>query len=139
MAEQKASQGRVAEWTFLSNHAHVLLCIAREPEIRLRDVAERVGITERAVQRIVADLEAGQYLGRVRSGRRNHYEVHPQRPLRHPIEAHREVGALLALVLGPSPDSGKKSAPARAEREDATPARPTPVRRKASREGTIED
>jgi hypothetical protein len=90
-----------SEWTFLSNHAHVLLCIAREPEIRLRDVAERVGITERAVQRIVADLEAGQYLERARSGRRNRYEVHPELSLRHPIEAHRDVGALLALVLEP--------------------------------------
>jgi len=89
------------EWTFLSNHAHVLLCITREPEIRLRDVAEQVGITERAVQRIIADLEAGQYLERVRSGRRNRYVVHPELPLRHPVEAHRDVGALLALVLEP--------------------------------------
>lgn len=88
-----------ADWTFLSNHAHVLLCIAREPEIRLRDVAERVGITERAVQRIVADLENANYLERIRSGRRNSYRVHPDRPLRHPIEAHRDVSALLALVL----------------------------------------
>ncbi len=87
------------EWTFLSNHAHVLLCIAREPEIRLRDVAERVGITERAVQRIVADLEADQYLERARSGRRNRYRLHPELPLRHPVVAHRDVGALLALVL----------------------------------------
>lgn len=89
------------EWTFLSNHAHVLLCIAREPEIRLRDVAERVGITERAVQRIVADLESAHYLERSRSGRRNRYEVHPELPLRHPVEAHRDVGALLSLVLEP--------------------------------------
>jgi len=86
------------EWTFLTNHAHVLICIAREPEIRLRDVAERVGITERAVQRIVADLEAGRYLERARSGRRNRYEIHPELPLRHPVEAHRSVGGLLGLV-----------------------------------------
>lgn len=91
-----------SEWTFLSNHAHVLLCIAREPETRLRDVAERVGITERAVQRIVADLEAGHYLERIRTGRRNRYEVHSERSLRHPVEAHRDVGALLALVLDPA-------------------------------------
>ena len=90
-----------SEWTFLSNHAHVLLSIAREPEIRLRDVAERVGITERAVQRIVADLEADNYLERARTGRRNHYLIHPELPLRHPVEAHRDVGALLALVLEP--------------------------------------
>ncbi len=107
MGDEKGRAMPVAtEWTFLSNHAHVLLCIAREPEIRLRDVAERVGITERAVQRIVADLEAGRYLERARSGRRNRYEVHPEAPLRHPVEAHRDVGALLALVLesGESPD-----------------------------------
>ena len=88
------------DWTFLSNHAHVLLSIASEPEIRLRDVAERVGITERAVQRIVSDLESAGYLSRERNGRRNVYQVHAELPLRHPIEAHREVRALLELVLG---------------------------------------
>lgn len=86
-------------WTFLSNHAHVLLLIAGDPEIRLRDVADRVGITERAVQRIVADLEDGKYLERERNGRRNRYRVHPNLPLRHPVEAHRDVGTLLSLIL----------------------------------------
>lgn len=90
-----------SDWTFLSNHAHVLLCVAREPEMLLREVAERVGITERAVQRIVADLEQGGYLSRVREGRRNRYEVHAELPLRHPVEAHREVRVLLDLILGP--------------------------------------
>lgn len=90
------------EWTFLSNHAHVLLVIARDPEVRLRDVAVQVGITERAVQRIVADLEAGGYLTRERTGRRNHYCLHPNVPLRHPIERHRTVAQLMALVLSPS-------------------------------------
>ena len=90
------------DWTFLSNHSHVLLCIAREPELRLREVAHRVGITERAVQRIVADLEEGGYLSRVREGRRNRYEVHAGRPLRHPIAAHRDVSLLLELFLGTS-------------------------------------
>ncbi len=122
MAEKLTPNAPAApEWTFLSNHAHVLLCIAREPEIRLRDVAEQVGITERAVQRIVADLEAGQYLERSKSGRRNHYRLHPERPLRHPVEAHRDVGALLAFVLNPSPEAkvdlkpnpGKSSDPKR--------------------------
>lgn len=95
----KKTEGRVAPgWTFLSNHAHVLLCLAQDPEMLLRDVAERVGITERAVQRIVAELEEGRYLERIRSGRRNRYKMHPELPLRHPIEAHRDVGALLALV-----------------------------------------
>ena len=90
-------------WTFLSNHANVLLCIARERGIRLRDVAVRVGITERAVQRIVGDLEASGYLSRVREGRRNRYEIHGDLPLRHPSIAHREVRILFDLILGPDP------------------------------------
>ena len=95
------------DWTFLSNHAHVLICIAKEPEVRLREVAHRVGITERAVQRIVADLEEGGYLSRSRAGRRNHYEMHLDRPLRHSVESHREVGVLLNLILRPDrPDPG---------------------------------
>ena len=88
-------------WTFLSNYAHVLLCIAREPKVRLREVAHRVGITERAVQRIVADLEEGGYLSRSRSGRRNRYEVHLDRPLRHAVESHHAVGAIFSAILQP--------------------------------------
>lgn len=99
--EQRTDQQAAIQWTFLSNHGHVLLCIAREPELRLRDVAARVGITERAVQRIVADLEQEGYLTRVRSGRRNRYELFADRPLRHPIEAHQQVRSLLELVLDP--------------------------------------
>jgi DNA-binding transcriptional ArsR family regulator len=87
-----------AGWTFLTNHAHVLLSIAGDPEIRIRDVALRVGITERAVQRIVADLEEQGYLTISKEGRRNRYEVHLCRPLRHPIEAHHTVEALIGLV-----------------------------------------
>lgn len=98
-------------WTFLSNHAHVLLCVAEEPEARLREVAHRVGITERAVQRIVADLEEGGYLSRSREGRRNRYEVHLHRPLRHTVESHREVGVLLSLILRlDRPDPGEPRA-----------------------------
>ena len=85
-------------WTFFTNHTHVLICLAREPELRLRDVAERVSITERAVQRIVADLEAAQILTRTRDGRRNRYEVHADRPLRHAVEAHCKVGDILRMV-----------------------------------------
>ena len=88
-------------WTFLSNHAHVLLSIARDSELRLRDVARLVGITERSAQRIVADLEEGGYLVRERHGRRNRYRVNAQLHLRHPLEAHREISTLLALVLTP--------------------------------------
>jgi len=88
-------------WTFLSNHGHVLVCLARDPEARLRDVALAVGITERAVQKIVSDLEEAGVVERVRDGRRNRYRLFPDRPLRHPIEAHRTIGALLAMLLNP--------------------------------------
>ena len=76
----------------------MLLCLAQAPDSRLREVAERVGITERAVQRIVAELEAGGYLAAERVGRRNVYTVDGSLPLRHPVEAHRSVADLLALA-----------------------------------------
>ncbi len=85
-------------WTFLTNHGHVLLCLARSPGITLRDVAALVGVTERAVQRIVADLEGGGYLRRRRSGRQNEYDIDPEQPLRHPVEAHQRVQALIDLA-----------------------------------------
>jgi DNA-binding MarR family transcriptional regulator len=85
------------DWTFLTNHAHVLLAIARDPEARLRDVAAVVGVTERAAQAIVADLEADGYLTRERVGRRNRYTVNPAGRFRHPAEAEHRVGELLAL------------------------------------------
>ena len=88
-------------WTFLTNHAHVLLAIARDPSVRLRDVADAVGITERAAQAIVADLEADGYLHRRRVGRRNQYTVNPSGHFRHPAEADRSIGDLLALFTGP--------------------------------------
>jgi hypothetical protein len=84
-------------WTFLTNHAHVLVSIARDPTARLRDVAAEIGITERAAQAIVADLEAAGYLRRSRVGRRNHYTVNPAGHFRHPAEADRRVGDLIAL------------------------------------------
>jgi len=87
-----------APWTFLTNHSHVLICLDRDPEARLRDVAAQVGITERAVQKIVADLETAGVLVRERSGRRNRYELRLDLPLRHAVEAHRTVGDLVALA-----------------------------------------
>lgn len=87
----------VEAWTFLTNYSHVLLTIAAEPEVRLRDVAIRVGITERAAQRIVADLIEAGYLAAEKVGRRNRYSVNPNLPLRHPIERDNKVAALLAL------------------------------------------
>ena len=90
-------------WTFLTNHAHVLLCIARDPGIRLRDVAAEVQITERAAQRIVAELVETGYISRSREGRRNHYEVHGDLPLRHPLEQHHGIGELLELLSAQAP------------------------------------
>jgi DNA-binding IclR family transcriptional regulator len=86
-------------WTFLTNHAHVLLCIAEDPEARMRDVAERVGITERAVQRIIEDLAADGYLSIEREGRRNRYRLNPKLHLRHPVEQHCQVAGLIHFVL----------------------------------------
>jgi MarR family len=82
-------------WTFVTNHFNVLLCIARDPSIRLRDVAAVTGITERATQAIVADLVAAGYLTRSRVGRRNRYDVHLDLPLRHPVDPERTIGNLI--------------------------------------------
>ena len=91
-----------AQWTFLTNHAHVLICIAEDPNARIRDLADRVGITERAIQKIITDLEEGHYLTHVRDGRRNVYRIRANQPLRHPVERHRSVAVLLNLVANPS-------------------------------------
>ena len=85
-------------WTFLSNHAHVLLCLAEDGSARVRDVAGRVGITERAVHNILADLEQSGAIRRIREGRRNRYELHLDIPLRHAIEAHCRIGDLIDMV-----------------------------------------
>jgi predicted transcriptional regulator len=88
----------MSQWTFLTNHAHTLVCIARDPGLRLRDVAERVGVTERAAQRIVSDLVDAGYLERRRDGRRNAYRVRADRPLRHPVEHGHDIGEILAVL-----------------------------------------
>ncbi len=85
-------------WTFLTNHAHVLLLLSKYPEMRMRDAAAAVGITERAVQRIVDDLAAAGHLSIGKDGRRNRYTVHAGMPLRHPVEAHCTVGGLIRFV-----------------------------------------
>ncbi len=85
-------------WTFFSNHAHVLLCLHRNPDSVLRQVALEVGITERAVQKIVAELEAANVLKRTRVGRCNRYTIRKNAKLRHPIESHRSVADLLEFV-----------------------------------------
>ena len=85
-------------WTFLTNHALAMLCIARDPNARIRDIASSVGVTERAAQRIVADLADAGYITRTRVGRRNTYQIHKERPFRHPEASHRQVGSLLDLL-----------------------------------------
>ena len=100
-------------WTFLTNHAHVLLVVRRDPNARLRDIATAVGVTERAVQLILADLEGAGYVRRTRVGRRNEYAVLGG-PLRHPLERGRAVEDLLqALGAGPAPDPATAHGPSR--------------------------
>jgi len=93
-----APQPKVPTWTFLTNHAHVLIAIGRNPEIRQRDIAYMVGITVGAVTRIVHDLEDGGYLPHERIGRRNIYEIVPDRSLRHPLENHHTLDELLSTL-----------------------------------------
>ena len=95
----KLKERRTSSWTFLSNHTHVLLLLAKEPEILLRDVAALVGITERAVQKIVADLEQGGFLKKEKFGRCNRYIINMKKPLRHPLEAHKPIGELLRIFV----------------------------------------
>ena len=88
-------------WTFLTNQAQVLVCIARDPGIRLRDIGERVGITERAAHRIVVELADAGYITRERNGRRNRYTINAHFPLPDPIAREQNVGELLAILTGP--------------------------------------
>lgn len=98
-AKGTRQQKSEAAWTFLTNHAHVLLLLSKDPEMRMRDAAAAVGITERAVQRIVDDLTAGGYLSIEKNGRRNRYTIHADMPLRHPVESHCSVGGLIRFVF----------------------------------------
>mgnify|MGYP002378246981 FL=1 len=119
-ADMQPGREPIPAWTFLTNHAHVLLCLARDPTARVRDIATSVGITERAVQRILSELEEGGYLTRQRDGRRNRYDVNGRQSLRHPIEMHNRVEALFGLVVR---DPGGA----------VEPAQPTPAPRGSKR------
>lgn len=85
-------------WTFLTNHAHVLVCLRVDPTLRVRDLADRVGITERAAHRILADLSRSGYLTRVRDGRRNRYQLNLDHPMRHPVERSKPVRDLIEAL-----------------------------------------
>ncbi len=99
----------LATWTFLSNYAHVLICLADNPDARLRDVADKVGITERTAFRLIGELEEAGILERAREGRRNHYAINTKAHLRHAIEEHCTVGQLLETVLHQQVAANKKS------------------------------
>ena len=86
-------------WTFLTNHSHVLLCLAKDPEMRVRTIAEEVGITQRAVQRILTDLDKAGYLVRERMGRRNRYQIIRDKSLRHHIENHKSIEDLISFAV----------------------------------------
>ena len=99
---KQGSHASLTRWDFLTNHAHVLTCVAHDPGIRLRDIAAAVGITERAAHRILSELVEEGYVARERVGRRNRYQVKPELPLRHPLVQGREVGDLLAVLVAGS-------------------------------------
>jgi DNA-binding IclR family transcriptional regulator len=93
-----SSIGKQRPWTFLTNHAQVLLCLAESPDIRLRDVAARVGITERAAQRILAELVDAGYVTTTRIGRRNRYTIDREHAMRHTAQVGYDIGALLEAL-----------------------------------------
>jgi len=92
-------------WTFVTSHTQVLLCLAQDPETRLRDVADRVGITERAAQRIVSDLVEAGYVARTRIGRRNRYTINPTVHMRHDAQQGHPIGSLLEVLLDEQADT----------------------------------
>ncbi|MEV8099502.1 helix-turn-helix domain-containing protein [Streptomyces sp. TLI_235] len=98
-------------WTFLTQHARVLLMISRDPQVRVRDLAATCGLTERAVQAIITDLESAGYLTRTRHGRRNHYRIARGMHFRHPAEAHHEISGFLEMFADLSPPAGADGAP----------------------------
>jgi MarR family protein len=98
-----------SRWTFLTNHLQVLVCLARDPELRIRDIADLVGITERAAVQILSQLEASGYVTKTRVGRRNHYTVHGELPLRHPLQEGHQVGELLRVIEPEIPPQAARS------------------------------
>ena len=118
----------MAEWSFLTSHARVLLCIAHDPGVRLRDIAARVGITERAAYGIVTDLTEAGYVAKQKDGRRNRYQVQAHLPLREPLpmpgSRERTIGEVLALLT----DAGDRAAGLSARNEEPAVPRPTTAR-----------
>jgi predicted transcriptional regulator len=100
---KSSSEDNPLLFRFLTNHAHVLACIAADSDVRLRHVALTVGITERTAAQIVNELEQAGYLTKTRDGRRNQYQVHEELPLRHPQHRHRTIGDLIRFIQPPAP------------------------------------
>jgi predicted transcriptional regulator len=96
-------RAKTPAWSFLTNHARVLLCIAQDPGIRLREIGEAVGITERAAHRIVVELADAGYLSRTRNGRRTHYTIQSHLPVPDPLAREQKIGDLLAVLAGQAP------------------------------------
>ena len=94
---------------FVTNHAHVLQIVSADPTARIRDIAQSIGITDRTAAQIVSDLEKAGYLTKTRNGRRNHYEVHEELPLRHPQHRHHTVGDLIRFLEAPKSSPGLRS------------------------------
>jgi Winged helix-turn-helix DNA-binding len=118
----KSSEPTVSGWDFLTNHAHVLLCVSEDPGIRLRDIAAAVGITERGAHKILSELVDEGYVLRERHGRRNRYKVKPELPLRHPLVNDREVGDLLEVLRRPERPGSRGGRP-RSSKADRAIAR----------------
>jgi DNA-binding MarR family transcriptional regulator len=95
---KKPADETTSGWTFLSNHSHVIICLAHDPEMRVRDIALAVGITERATIRIISELEEAGYIHKENIGRRNRYSIVSEKNLRHPLEAHHSIRGILALA-----------------------------------------
>lgn len=112
-------------WTFLTNHAHVLLAVARDPDIRVHDIAQAAGITDRAALLILQDLEDAGYVHRERVGRRNHYTLEPGRPFRHPAHAAHDVDELVAIFTAGPDGARAPSAPAAAGGPASAPSSPS--------------
>jgi DNA-binding IclR family transcriptional regulator len=115
----------VADWKFITNHAQVLLCVAHDSEIRLREIAEACGITERAAHRIIADLAQGGYISRERIGRRNRYEFHPEVAMRHPRMGHALLRDItMGDMVAPLMADGESNGTAKKAAADADPKVP---------------
>ena len=97
MATTAGGNGSTRNWTFLTNHGHVLIRLSLDPEARIRDIAADVGITERAAQAILADLERDGYVTKIKQGRRNRYEIHHEQGFRHPAESQHPISDLLRI------------------------------------------